>query len=271
MKQLHTLSIIFLILFILFLLIFPFYIIAKISLSPPLEIFKTHPSYFIKNVTWQHFTAVFQSGKAFWGPLSKSFFVALGTTLLSLGITIPSAYAISRLDMRLRYGFVLILFVSRMLPEVSIALPVSIHFIKMGLFDSSLGLILAHSIKVLPVSCFILVGIFSHFPEDLVRQAYVDGCSPWQAFVRIVLPLSSTGIVVAGLFSFLLSWDEFIYALYLTLTEPTMPLKMYYYVSRGNIFYSATYAIIIMIPVLIISMGMQRYMKKEYLSGALEG
>ena len=141
----------------------------------------------------------------------------------------------------------------------------------MGLFDSDLGLILAHSIKVLPVSCFILVGIFSQFPHDLVEQAYTDGCTKSQAFRKIVFPLSLTGITVAGLFAFLLSWDEFIYASYLSLAAPSMPLKMYYYVARGNVFYSAAYALIIMLPVLLISLFIQKYMRPQQFTGALTG
>jgi trehalose transport system permease protein len=141
----------------------------------------------------------------------------------------------------------------------------------MGLFDTTLGLILAHLIKILPVSCFILVSVLSGFPWELEKQAMIDGYSRFMSLVKVVLPLSLTGISVAGLFSFILSWDEFIYASYLTLARPTMPIKMYYYVSRGDIFYSSTYAVIITVPVLIMTMALQRYIKPEYLSGAMKG
>ena len=76
---------------------------------------------------------------------------------------------------------------------------------------------------------------------------------------------------MAGIFAFLFSWDEFIYASYLSLAEPTMPLKMFYYVTRGNVFYSATYAVIITLPVLVMMLVLQKYFKPEYLSGALKG
>jgi trehalose transport system permease protein len=92
-----------------------------------------------------------------------------------------------------------------------------------------------------------------------------------RAVIQVVLPLSMTGIAVAALFSFLLSWDEFIYASYLTLAKVTMPLKVYYYVARGNLFFSATYAVIITIPVLILTFALQKYIRPEYLSGAVKG
>ncbi|MBD3264072.1 MAG: ABC transporter permease subunit [Candidatus Omnitrophica bacterium] len=253
------------------LLLFPLYIMFKISVSAPHDVFRESPPYFIENFTWQHFRNVLASGEAFYAPLSKSFITAIAATFLSLLIAVPAAYGISRFDVKLRYILILIIFMSRMVPEVSIALPISITFIRMGLFDTTLGLVLAHLIRILPVSCFILVSVFGEFPLSLERQARIDGYSRIGAIRKVVLPLSLTGLVVAGLFSFILSWDEFIYASYLTLAEPTMPIKMYYYISRGNIFSSATYAVIITIPVLIITFSLQRYIKPEYLSGSVKG
>jgi trehalose transport system permease protein len=253
------------------LLLFPLYIMFKISVSTPQDIFQANPPYWIEHFTLQHFLGVFASGEAFYGPLRKSLLTAAWVTILSLLIATPAAYGISRFDVRWRYGFVLLVFLSRMLPEVSIALPISIVFIRMGLFDTTAGLVLAHLIRVLPVSCFILISVFGEFPLTLEQQARIDGCSRLRAIRKVVLPLSLTGLVVAGLFSFILSWDEFIYASYLTLAEPTMPIKMYYYISRGNIFSSATYAVIITIPVLILTFGLQRYIKPEYLSGSVKG
>ena len=190
---------------------------------------------------------------------------------MGLLISIPAAYAISRFDYRIKYTLVFVIFISRMVPEVSIALPISIGFIKAGFFDTITGLTLAHLIKILPVSLFILIGVFSSFPVELEKQALVDGCSRIGALIRIILPPSMGGISVAGIFSFLLSWDEFIYASYLSLARPTMPLKMYYYISRGDIFYSATYAMFITMPVLLISFSLQKYIKPGYLSGGVKG
>lgn len=253
------------------LLVFPLYIMLKISVSEPVDIFSSHPPYLIENFTFSHFRDIFTSGRTFFLPLIKSILVALWATMLSLFIGIPAAYAISKFNYRIRYLLVLLIFFARMMPEIAIALPISIGFIKIGLFDTTFGLALAHLIRILPVTCFILVGVFSGIPKDLEKQARIDGCSKLRALTWIILPLSTGGITVAGIFSFLLSWDEFIYASYLTLAQPTMPLKMYYYISRGDIFYSATYAIIITLPVLILTFIFQKYIRAEYLSGAIKG
>ncbi len=253
------------------LLLFPLYVMLKISMSSPSDIFSSHPSYLIRDFTLGHFSNVFSSGSNFLYPLKKSLITASLASLAALLFSVPAAYAISKFNYRIRYILIIAIFITRMIPEVSIALPVAIAFIKIGLFDTVAGLVMAHLIRILPVSCFILVGVFSGFPEELEKQARIDGCSRMRAITKVVLPLSLGGITVAGIFSFLLSWDEFIFASYLCLARPTMPLKMYYYISRGDLFYSSTYAVIITLPVLLLSFIFQRYIRPGYLSGAIKG
>ncbi|MBU1124656.1 MAG: carbohydrate ABC transporter permease [Candidatus Omnitrophica bacterium] len=253
------------------LFLFPLYILLRVAIGTPEETFSQRPPYLLHEITFAHFKDLLASGKTFFEPLGKSIITALLASAASLLIAIPAAYGISKLDYRLRYILVIFIFVSRMVPEVSIALPIAISFIKFGLFDTIPGLVLAHLIRILPVSCFILVGVFSNIPQELEKQARIDGASRMAALRKVVLPLSMGGIGVAGMFSFLLSWDEFIYASYLCLARPTMPLKMFYYISRGDIFSSATYAAIITIPVLIVTFALQKYLKPDYLAGAIKG
>ncbi|MCG8430013.1 MAG: carbohydrate ABC transporter permease [Candidatus Omnitrophica bacterium] len=252
-------------------MLFPLYILLKIALSDPSDIFAQPPPYLIRHFTWRHFHNVFTSGASFFSPLVKSCLTGVLATSASILIASPAAYAASRLPFRVRSVFILVIFVTRMIPEISIALPVSISFIRLGLFDTTLGLTLAHLIRILPVTCFILTGVFAAIPRELENQARIDGADRLTVFRRVIVPLSAGGMTVAAVFSFLLSWDEFIYASYLTLAHPTMPLKMYYYVSRGDIFSSATYAVIITIPVLIMTFALQKYLKPDYLAGALKG
>ena len=252
------------------LLVFPLYVMFKISVSTPEEIFAEKPSYLIEHFTLSHFKEVFASGASFIAPFGKSIITAICASALAILISVPAAYAISRLGYRLKYMLVFVIFLTRMVPEISIALPVSIVFIKIGLFDTIAGLTLAHVVRILPISCFILVGVFSGFPVELEKQARIDGCSRIQALFRVVFPLCAGGISVAWIFSFLFSWDEFIYASYLSLARPTMPLKMFYYISRGDIFYSATYAVIITVPVLLITLVLQKYLKPGYFSGTIK-
>lgn len=270
-KAVKLFSLCVLALFLSALVLMPLFVMFRISLATAQDIFAARPGYIPQQLTVEHFAKVFSSGEVFLGPLRKSVVTAGLASILSLALAVPAAYAIARLHYRLRYGLVLAIFLTRMVPEVSLALPISIGFIRLGLFDTVFGLTLAHLVRILPISCFILVSVFSSFPKELENQALIDGCSRFKAFFKVVLPLCAGGISVAAIFSFLLSWDEFIYASYLTLAEPTMPLKMFYYISRGDIFSSATYAMVITVPVLVFTLALQKYIRPDYLSGAIKG
>ncbi len=251
-------------------IIFPLYFMIKISISPPQEVLRQHPSFFIEHPTLKHWQEVFKT-KMIWQPLTKSLTVAFVTAVITLSISIPGAYGISRLPRKWQIGCIVAIFFTRMFPEVGIALPIAIKFVNWNLIDTNIGLALAHVIRVLPITCWILVGIFRTIPKDLEEQALVDGSSKCGVLKRIVFPLSLSGIGVAAIFSWLFSWDEFTYALYLCLSKPTLPLKVYYYINRGSWFLTATYATIITIPVIIITYALQKFLRAGYLAGAVKG
>ncbi|GAB6098623.1 carbohydrate ABC transporter permease [Halanaerocella petrolearia] len=251
-------------------MIFPVYLIVKVSVSSPQEVFTQHPTFWIHNFTWEHWINVIKSGRL-WQPLSKSFIVATGTAIISMLIAAPGAYVISRMDKKVKYITIVSLFFTRMFPAVGIALPVSVKFIELGLLDTNLGLILAHLIKVLPFLAWILVGTFETIPRDLEKAASVDGATKIQTLLKVVFPIALPGIAVGTMFAWLQSWNEFTYALYMTLSNKTLPLQVFYYVNRGGVFATAAYATILTIPVAIITFFLQKYMRSGYLSGAIKG
>ncbi len=248
----------------------PVYLMVKISVSDPQDILVQHPDFFSARLTSKHWAEVFASGNI-WPPFRKSITVAALTALFSLLLSVPGAYGLSRFGRNAAHIFLIGIFFTRMFPEVGVALPISVGFIKQGLFDTDMGLILAHLVRVLPISAWILVGTFRTIPQDLEEAAFVDGATKIRSLFHVVLPLAKPGIGVALIFSFLGSWDEFIYATYLCLTNKTLPLMVYYYVSRGGWFLSSTYATVITIPVVIVTYSLQRYIKSGYLRGAIKG
>ncbi len=248
----------------------PLYLMVKISISPPGEVLTPHPSLGLHAMTVQHWKALLTSG-ALWLPLGKSLAVATGTMLGAIALAAPAAYVIARLPQPWKYGLLLALFASRMIPEVGIALPVAVQFLRWGLEDTQLGLVLAHLIKTLPFVAWILVGTFETIPVALEEAAQVDGCHRLAVLTRVVFPLAAPGVAVAALLAWLESWNEFTYALYLSLTENTLPLQTYYYVTRGSWFDAATYATLLTVPVLVVTASLQRYLKAGYLAGAVKG
>jgi trehalose transport system permease protein len=248
----------------------PLYLMVKISLSPPQDIFTPHPAFGVSALTGAHWKAVLAS-ETLWPPLGKSLAVATWTMLAAIAMAAPAAYVISRLSWPWRYGVLLGLFASRMVPEVGIALPIAVRFLEWGLVDTQLGLVLAHLIKTLPFVAWILVGSFEAIPVAVEEAAAVDGCNRLGTLTRVVFPMALPGVAVAGLFAWLESWNEFTYALYLSLIDNTLPLQIYYYITRGSWFDSATYATILTLPVIVITAWLQRYLKAGYLAGAVKG
>lgn len=209
----------------------------------------------------------------------KSFRVATLTAALSLLIGIPGAYAISRLAPNLRQVLILFLFFTRMYPEVGIALPVAVTFLRwdkalpIRLYDSAFGLelVLAHMIITLPLATWVLVGAFKTIPREMEEQASVDGATRLQTIWHIVLPVAAPGIAVATIFAWLASWDEVTYAIYLTLFNRTLPLEIVNIVGRSPPPVIATYATLITVPVVFVTYLMQRWIKADYLAGAVKG
>jgi trehalose transport system permease protein len=250
--------------------LFPLYLMVKISVSPAQEVLTPHPSFGLWAVTGEHWRAILAS-ETLWSPLGKSLAVATWTMIAAVGMAAPAAYVMSRLTPGWKYGLILVLFASRMVPEVGIALPVAVRFLEWGLLDTQLGVVLAHLIKTLPFVAWILVGTFETIPVELEEAAQVDGCHRVGVLTRVVFPLALPGVAVAALFAWLESWNEFTYALYLSLSENTLPLQIYYYVTRGSWFDAATYATLLAVPVVVVTACLQRYLKAGYLAGAVKG
>jgi len=239
---------------------------VQISLSPPQEILRADAPLIMRSVTLEHWRGLLSSGQVA-APLVKSLTVALISVLIALVLSVPAAYALSRFPYSVTTPVLLLVFVSRMIPEVSIALPVSVTFIRWGLLDTDIGLSLAHTLRILPIMTWILVSGFKLIPKELEEACWVDGCGKFKGIFKIILPLALPSIGVAAIFGFLSSWDEFTYALYLCFTDRTLPLTVYYFVQRGSFFSSAAYSLIITAPVIAATLALQKYMKTEYLSG----
>lgn len=253
-----------------FIFLVPLYVLFKVSVSTLADATAPRPSYFIENLTWANWERLLTWSRI-GPPLQHSLIVATGTAIAAIIIASPAAYVISRLPRNTRYLVVLGILFTRMFPEVIIATPIASNFFSWGLNDTNLGLIMAHLIRALPLVTWILVGTFEVIPRDLEEASAVDGASKVTTLIRIVLPLGLSGIAVAGIFAWLDSWNDLLYAIYLFLTQRTLPLEIYYYANRGTVTDVATYSMIMTIPVVIITLFMQRWIRSGYLSGAVKG
>ncbi|MGH2561023.1 MAG: carbohydrate ABC transporter permease [Thermomicrobiales bacterium] len=253
-----------------FVLLLPLYVLFKVSVSTLADATAPHPSYLIGDVTWDTWNKILNWDEI-GAPLRHSLTAAFGTAILAIIIAAPAAYVIARLPRGVRYSVVLGLLFTRMFPEVIIATPIASNFFEWGLNDTDVGLVLAHLIRTLPLVAWVLVGTFEVIPIELEEASSVDGSGRIGTLIRVVVPLALPGIAVAGIFAWLDSWNDLLYAIYLFLTEDTLPLKTLYYKDRGNVTDLATISVIMTIPVAILTLGLQRWIRTGYLSGAVKG
>lgn len=252
------------------LLLLPIYVLFKVSVSTLAEATAPRPSFIPREITWANWQRLL-SWDIIGSPLQHSLIVAFSTAIVAVLIAAPAAYVISRLPRGARYVVVLGLLLTRMFPEVIIATPIAANFFAWGLNDTNLGLTMAHLIRTLPLASWILVGTFEVIPRELEEASAVDGSGRIGTLMRVVLPLAAPGIAVAAIFAWLDSWNDLLYAIYLFLTERTLPLITYYYANRGTVTDVATFSIILTIPVLLLTLFLQRWIRSGYLAGAVKG
>lgn len=205
--------------------------------------------------------------------LYDSLIIALATTLLSVLVGSLAAYSLARFKTGGENLSFWILS-TRMFPPVASALPLFLIFKEIRLLDTHLGLIIANTIFNLPFVIWLLKGFFEDLPVELEDAALIDGCNHWQAFVRVALPLVAPGLVATALFSFIFAWNEFMFALLLTRRSVrTLTIIVPSLVGGHEILWGEIAAIgtIAIIPGIILSLLLQRYIIRGLTLGAVKG
>ncbi len=123
----------------------------------------------------------------------------------------------------------------------------------------------------MPLATFIILGAFRAIPKDIENQARVDGMGVLRTLYTLLTPLAKAGIAVAFLLSWLTSWDEFTFAVILSPLKPTLPVIVYINITEGSLVQAAAFAAVISIPVIVLTVILQKYIKGVYLSGGLTG
>lgn len=203
----------------------------------------------------------------------NSALVGLLTVGISLLVGAPAAYAFSRFRAggeAMRF----IILAAQMLPPAALIVPFFLILYRVRLLDTLWAVVASHLTFVLPLITWFLIGFFDDVPRDLEEQAMVDGCTHWQAFYRVVLPVIRPGLGAAALFGFLLSWNDLFYALLLTGKHSrTLPVGIAgYWTFRGIEMGQMSAAIILAIlPVLVASFFIQKYLVRGLGGGAVKG
>lgn len=250
--------------------IFPLYVLLLIAFNPSkYSIGAIYPPLYFKEFTVNNLIYAFTQYD-FVQPFLRSLGVATLVGILALIIGIPAGYGLSRLPGKVAYPVLVLLLVTNMVPGIVVAIPISAEFIKLGLFDTVPGLALVQELITLPLAVFILQGTFSSIPREIEYQAKIDGASTFSFIKDILIPTASPGIVAAFLISWMFSWDEFTYAVILSPIHPTLPVEIYVNITRGNVLAAVAFSLVFTIPVIILTIALQKYLRGEYLAGGLK-
>ena len=260
--------ILFIVLLVIFFL-FPIYWLILTSLKMKISMFQLPPSWWPTKATLENFKFVFTNMPVLKWTLN-SVIISMGTVVLSLILGVPAGYAFSRVRFRGKNLLLMFILLTRALPPVVIVLPFRVIMHNFGLFGSHFAVILLDSVYNAAFTAWLMSGFFESIPVDLEEAAIIDGCSHIKAFWKIALPLSKPGLVTAALFAFILSWNDFLFALTLTSPETaTLPVGMLSTFGMLSVGWTnmAAMGVFAIIPVVALSLVLQRY----YISGLTFG
>ncbi len=203
--------------------------------------------------------------------LLNSFAVAALSTLFSLILGLPAAYAIARF--RLQWLGVILL-TARIVPGITFLIPWFIIFSRLGLIGTLTPLILSHMLVGLPFIAWIMIAFYEELPIELEEAAKIDGATPIGAFLRVALPLSMPGVITAGIVAFIFSWNNFMFSLVLADDRTrTLPIAIFNFLTYASVDWGGLMAaaVVITLPVLIITLFVQRYIVRGLTAGATKG
>jgi len=199
--------------------------------------------------------------------------VAGAVLLLNWLLGVPAAYAYARLRFPGRVATFYFITVSRLIPAVALAIPYFLIVQRLGLLDRHFALILIHTALTLPFTVLILVLYFRSIPVEIEESAQLDGASRWAILRRVMLPLARPSLVGAGLFAFMLSYSEFLFALLVTTSEysRTLPVTLASVASNPDVSWSLLSAgtTLAVLPALMLVWPIWRYMVRGLVSGSL--
>lgn len=240
------------------------------AVKPPGEWLNSPPVFIPSELHWENFTDALMK----WGGLKglgDSLVVAAFSTILSLLLGVPAAYAIGRYKTggdNLSFTVLSILF----MPPVAVAIPMYLFWSALGLLDSYTALILQYTVFNIPFISWVLKSFFEDIPRDMEDSAMVNGASRWRAFWEIAVPLARPAILAVALLAFIFSWNEFFFALILTRADvTTLPFILPVLMEGHNVLWGDIAAIATLgaLPVVILAFALQKYLVRGLSFGTL--
>jgi multiple sugar transport system permease protein len=252
--------------------LFPIIMIVVTSLKTRV-VAMAMPPVWIFRPTLDNYTEIF-SMYDFALYFKNSIIAASVSTLVAVVLGAPAAYVLARYSFRAKENLAFWILSQRMTPAIAAIIPLFILLRTVRLLDTLVGLIIVYTTFNLPFLIWMMRGFFEDLPIELEESAMVDGCSRYGAFFRVALVLAAPGLAAAAIFTFLFTWNEFLFALILTGTQArTMPVAVQLFMRETGIDWThmCAAAVVMMIPMLIFTLFIQRYLVRGLTFGAVKG
>lgn len=268
-----------LLLFFLVITAFPFYWMINMAARPYQDV-AVHPTRMVPtNEQIRELPDTFESVWVeynFKTYIVNSLTLSFLTVILTLLISIPGAYAVTRLEFKFKNVMSSGVLLVYMFPAIVISIPLFVVYSKIGLRGKMSGMVLIYMSGTLPVSLYMLRSYFMTIPKDLEEAALIDGCTHLSAIIRVTIPLSLPAIVTVALYVWMIAWNEFLYALLFLLDRPdnwTLPLGLQQLTKAQEVDISFLMAgsLIITVPVIVIYLFLERFVTAGLTAGAVKG
>jgi multiple sugar transport system permease protein len=243
-----------------------------VSLRPNLEVMRIPPSWIPDTVTVEGYRKIFTNPR-YVVVFLNTIFISLTVTVLSLVLGALAAYALARFSFRGQRVVMMFLIITQMFPLVLLCIPYFRIFVWMGLYDTRTSLIIVYLTFTLPFCILMLRSYFMNIPPHMEEAAMVDGCTRVGAIFRILVPISYPAFVGAGLYTFLLAWNEFLFAVVLVESWENRVLTMAIYslmaefVTDWNTMMA--FSVLASLPLVVAFIFLQKYMIQGMTAGAL--
>lgn len=245
------------------------------SLKPQTELFRIPPTWWPETITFEHYWRLLTE-TPFLTYFRNSVVLATSTTIFVVVLGTIGAYSLVRFSYRGRETLATLVLFTYLLPSVVLIIPLYLMMVELGLSNTLTSLILAHTTFALPYALWLLRSFMEGVPEDLESAALVDGATRMGAFRDVILPQLLPGIISTALFTFILSWNEYLYALVLMNSESVRPLTtgvMSMLITAFNIEWSLLMAASVMmsVPLIIVFAFLQSYLTRGFGAGGVKG
>jgi multiple sugar transport system permease protein len=248
--------------------------VFKMSIVPRAELFASPPPLFPQDVTLSSYETVL-SDSIFLRGFLNSLIIAGSATLACLILGAPAAYALARLRFRFRTVIMTGILALAFFPAVAVIAPLFIEFKAVGLLNTYWAVIITDTVFALPLAVWILTAFFRQLPRDLEDAAKVDGATTLQAFRRVILPLAAPGVATAAIITFIVAWNEFLFANTFLFDADHWPATVVIpnFATTHTVDYGAqaAAALLVTVPLAVLALAFQRRIVQGLTAGAVKG